>query len=128
MLHDENKVTTNIIDKGSDVIATARKTSKTIDKTLTGAYEIIFKSNKNYVGKGGFDRAIRSAIEHAKPNKLNGHIADEVVSIMWKAADTPQQAFIEEFALQSIRGVANADTYNKIWSPGKKLYKIFYGS
>jgi len=28
---------------------------------MTGSYEILYKSGNNYVGKGGFDRAINSA-------------------------------------------------------------------
>lgn len=29
--------------------------------------------------------------------------------------------------MQSIRGVNNATTYNKIWSPGKKLFELLRG-
>jgi len=52
---------------------------------------------------------------------------DEVVSIMWRAASDSKTAFMEEYALQTIRGVGNTSTYNKIWSPGKKLFESLGG-
>ena len=92
-------------------------------KKATGTYEILYSSGKNYVGKGGFDRAIKSAVDHAKPNMMNNMLGDTVVSIKWKASKNHVSAFIEEYALQTIRGVNNPTTYNKIWSPGKKLFQ-----
>ena len=79
---------------------------------------MLYKSGKNYVGKGGFSRAISSAVHNTK------NTGDVVTSILWKAAPNSKTAFIEEYALQSIRGVNNATTYNKIWNPGKKLFEF----
>ena len=79
----------------------------------------------NYIGKGGFNRAITSAIEHAKPNELNNMLGDTVVSITWKKANNVRDAFIDEYLWQqAMGGVLSANkklhTYNKIWSPGRK--------
>ena len=120
------KTTQRVVDGVDSVVDAAKATYKAADaasaiKKATGTYEILYKSGKNYVGKGGFKRAISSAVRNA-----NKH-GDEVVSIMWKSNNNPMTAFIEEYALQTIRGVNNASTYNKIWSPGKTLYKIYYG-
>jgi hypothetical protein len=76
------------------------------------------------VGKGGLKRAVDSALEHAKPNKLNNNLGDEILSIRWKSASDARQAFIDEFEMQLKRGVNNNNTYNQIWSPGRKY---FYG-
>lgn len=85
-------------------------------KKATGTYEFLFKSGKNYVGKGGFKRAITSAI------RITNDYSDEVVSIMWKSNKNSIGAFLEEYALQTIRGVGDIEkTYNKIWSPGKNI-------
>ena len=59
--------------------------------------------------------------------ELNNMKGDEVVSIMWRAASDSKTAFMEEYALQTIRGVGNTSTYNKIWSPGKKLFESLGG-
>ena len=87
----------------------------------------MYKSGKNYVGKGPFSRAIASAIEHANPHKLNNGLGDEVVSITWKRANNAREAFIEEFKMQTKRKVlktdSNALTYNEIWSPGRRYTK-----
>ena len=80
----------------------------------TGAYEIVFASGKNYVGKGGFGRAIDSAFEHARDNK------DKVISICWKKSENNRIAFIDEFIMQTKRGVNNSTTYNLRWSPGRR--------
>lgn len=88
----------------------------------TGTYEVLYKSGKNYVGKGDYGRAIQSAIEHTKPNKLNNYLGDSVTSIRWKASLSVRNAFMEEYALQRVRGVRNSSTYNQIWSPDKKYY------
>lgn len=112
------KTTSRLVDKSNDVVSAAKKIANKVSAS-TGSYEILYASGKNYVGKGGFSRAIQSAINHTKPSQLN-KAGDTVVSIVWKASDTPKNAFLEEFALQTIRGVNNPSTYNKIWSPGKK--------
>ena len=90
----------------------------------------MFESGKNYVGKGGFKRAIKSATDHIKI----GDAIDDVVSIAWAPAKNAKQAFVLEFFLQVERHVNNASTYNKIWSPGKHIFwsglneYIFIGS
>ena len=114
-------------DAADDVIDVAKFILKNSDtasdlKKATGSYEIIFASGKNYVGKGGFKRAIDSAISHANPNRLNDNLGDVVVSINWQKAANNNAAFIDEFIKQCKRGVGNLDTYNKIWSPGKRLF------
>lgn len=78
----------------------------------------MFESGKNYVGKGGFKRAIKSATDHIKI----GDAIDDVVSIAWAPAKNAKQAFVLEFFLQVERRVNNASTYNKIWSPGKHIF------
>ena len=111
--------------KNSDNVVDAAKTVKKLVSESTGAYEVVYKSGKNYVGKGSFNRAIASTAEHAKPNKLNNMLGDEVVSITWKKAANKREAFISEYLMQvNGRGVLSVDlaanTYNKIWSPGRK--------
>ena len=106
-------------------VVDAAKTVKKLVSESTGAYEIVYKSGKNYVGKGPFSRAITSAIEHARPNKLNNELGDEVLSITWKKASNEREAFIMEYLMQvQGQGVLSAnkvaDTYNQIWSPGRK--------
>lgn len=72
------------------------------------------------MGKGSLDRAIKSAEQHARPNKLNNFLGDDVVSIKWRKAKNDKMAFIEEYMLQDSRGVNNPSTYNLRWSPGKR--------
>lgn len=60
------KTTVRIVDKATDVVDTAKTIYKTADaasdiRKATGSYEIIYKSGRNYIGKGGFNRAITSA-------------------------------------------------------------------
>lgn len=116
------KTTVKVVDKADDVVGAAKVMYKTADKAsdirmATGSYEIIYKSGKNYVGKGGFNRAIKSAQRYGD---------DVATSIMWKSAPNAKQAFIDEFMMQTKRGVLSsnpfAETYNKIWSPGKRLF------
>ena len=82
----------------------------------------MYKSGKNYIGKGGFKRAITSAARNAI------EYTDEVVSIMWKSAPNAEQAFIDEFLMQKrFGGVLHSCeellTYNKIWSPGRRYLR-----
>ena len=121
------KVTTKVADRVDDVVDATKALRRSSDaasnlRNATGAYEIMYSSGKNYVGKGGLDRALRSAVDHAKPNHMNDMLGDTVVSIKWKYAPNSATAFIEEYALQTIRGVNNSFTYNKIWGPGRKMY------
>lgn len=115
-----------LVNKTDDVVSAAKAMRKAADassslKKATGVYEVTYKSGKNYVGKGGFQRAINSAERYVKK------YGDTVESIKWKQAKNTQGAFIEEYALQTIRGVNNDMTYNKIWSPGKKLFNLLFG-
>lgn len=79
--------------------------------------------------EGGFNRAIKSAIQHTKNKRKE--IIDSVVSIRWKSAPSVREAFIDEYFMQSKRygKIINDSTrsYNKIWSPGKKYYIKKYG-
>ena len=113
------------ITKTDDVVDTAKAVYKAANKAsdirkATGSYEIMYKSGKNYVGKGGYKRAINSAQRNAKK------YSDEVKSISWKRAPNARDAFIDEYIMQKQRGVlksnSKAMTYNKIWSPGRKYY------
>ena len=100
----------------SDNVVDAAKTTRKIAKKSTGSYEIVFKSGKNYVGKGSFNRAVTSA--KIKSTKY----MDDVVSINWKSAKNYKDAFVDEYFMQKVRGVNNPTTYNKIWSPGRSKY------
>ena len=78
----------------------------------------MFQSGKNYIGKGGFSRAIQSAQRYGD---------DIPTSIKWNSAPNAKQAFIDEYLMQkNFGGVLssnrNLDTYNKIWSPGKRYF------
>jgi len=124
------RVGANAVDTAKDIFNGIDAAQELVDagidiKKATGSYEILYKSGKNYVGKGGLKRAVNSALEHAKPNKLNNNLGDEILSIRWKSAPNSRQAFIDEFEMQLKRGVNNQNTYNKIWSPGRKY---FYGN
>lgn len=119
------------VDQVDDVVDAAKAVYKAADKTsdirkATGSYEILYESGKNYVGKGGFKRAIDSAIEHAKSSQLNNYLGDTVLSITWDSAPNRTAAFVAEFYKQCARGVGNASTYNKIWSPGKKIAALLF--
>jgi hypothetical protein len=120
------KTTVKVVDKADDVVDAAKVIYKTADKAsdirkATGSYEILYKSGKNYVGKGGFIRAITSASRNA------AKYGDEVTSIMWNLLQIKPQhlLIIDEFMMQTKIGVLSsnpfAQTYNKIWSPGKRL-------
>ncbi len=114
----------DIIVKGDDVIDTTKTLKRAIDsadtandiRRSTGSYEIIYKSGKNYVGKGNLNRAITSAKRYV--NKYG----DEVQSIHWKSAPTHKDAFIDEYCRMLGRGVRNKNTYNLIWSPGRAYF------
>lgn len=90
-------------------------------RKATGSYEIVFKSKKNYIGKGGFHRAIDSAGRYIKDG------TDMVTDIRWKSAPNCREAFIDEYLMQKrfggvTRSTPKLRTYNKIWSPGKRYY------
>ena len=116
--------TIEVVDKVVNGAQTAKKTVgalKDLEKS-TGSYMIFFKNGYNYAGKGGIDRMITSAKQHA----LKGET--EVAAMMWKPAVNNAEAFIDEYHLQLYRGVHSMSkngedfmTYNKIWSPGKNM-------
>ena len=81
----------------------------------------MYKSGKNYIGKGGFNRAIDSSIRNAKK------YGDEITTIMWKSAPNDKAAFIDEYLMQKRFGGVLSNrkdllTYNKIWSPGRRYF------
>ena len=83
----------------------------------TGSYEINFESGKNYVGKGSQARMRASARYRGMVN------ADRVVSMKWTPAASRDHAFVDEYFKMLSRGVNNPNTYNKIWSPGRNIYR-----
>ena len=112
--------------KNTDNVVDAAKALKPLVSDATGAYEIVYKSGKNYVGKGSFSRAIQSAKDHAKKIPLNNMQGDTVVSITWKQAKNDKEAFISEYLMQIngnkvLSANKGASTYNKIWSPGRSM-------
>lgn len=120
------KTTVKVVDKTTDVVDTAKTIYKTADvasdiRKATGSYEILYKSGKNYIGKGGFNRAIDSSIRNAKK------YGDEITTIMWKSAPNDKAAFIDEYLMQKRFGGVLSNrkdllTYNKIWSPGRRYF------
>lgn len=121
-------MTVKAAKRGDDAVDAARKLYNGADKASkfrksTGTYEIIYESGKNYVGKGGFARSIKSAANHAKPNKLNGYQEDAVLSITWIPAESKEKAFMNEYLMQLSKGKNNSNTYNLIWSPGRSFAK-----
>ena len=112
---DAVKLASGVV-KNTDNVVDAAKALKPLVSKATGSYEIIYKSGKNYVGKGSYTRALSSAERYVKK------YGDEVTSISWKSAPTNKTAFVDEYHRMQKRGVNNANTYNKIWSPGRKHY------
>ena len=86
-----------------------------VHNRCTGSYEIQFESGKNYVGKGSEARMNVSARTHA------AQYGDKVVSATWTPASDTTNAFVDEYFKMAVRGVNNANTYNKIWSPGRSI-------
>ena len=115
------KTTVKVADKADNVVDAAKAIYKGADaasdiRKATGSYEIIYKSGKNYVGKGGFARAINSAQRNASK------YSDEVISISWRSAPNSKVAFYDEYIRMRARGVNNNYTYNRIWSLGRSSY------
>ena len=123
---DALRVVDGFVEGTDSVVDAAKATSKLVSDS-TGSYEIIYKSGNTYVGKGSFSRAITSATD--KANKYG----DEVVSLTWKSAPDSRTAFINEYISMCKHGgpnngaIRNAQSYNKIWSPGRKYYYEDYG-
>jgi len=118
---DVAKTVYHVVDKGDDIIDAAKSMRRFADaaddiKDSTGAYVVLFEQGQHYVGKGGFKRAITSASEHlADGNKVS--------AIIWAPTPSQKSAFVTEYLLQSTFGVGKkvSNTFNKIWSPGKKI-------
>ncbi len=122
------KIGVSLADGAGDVVQAARKSYRAMEKLddaydivrATGSYEIVYKSGKKYVGKGGFYRATTSALEHLKTG-------DIVESIYWRSAPNKNWAFVDEYARQLINkfdlgNYKNGyDLYNEIWSPGRRI-------
>lgn len=72
-----------------------------------------------YVSKGGFGRAITSAVAHG----------DNIKAIIWAPVKNDRLAFVAEYLLQNviIPNKRMERTYNKIWSPGKKFFESICG-
>ena len=111
-----------VISNTDNAVDAARALRKTADKAdeirnSVGAYVILYKDGTNYVGKGPFTRAVKSAIEHATDDNC-------ITSIIWAPTDSDKSAFVAEWLLQSVRKVLSdkgVNTFNKIWSPGKNM-------
>ena len=88
-------------------------------KKATGAYIILYQNGEHYIGKGGFKRAIKSATEHMTDD-------NKVASIIWAPTSSEKSAFVTEYLLQSVYGIGKkvTENFNKIWSPGKRLFQI----
>ncbi len=55
----------------------------------------------------------------------SSEMGGDIVSIHWKSASTTRQAFIDEYIRMCEHGgpvKLNKNSYNKIWSPGRKYY------
>ena len=124
------KTTSKIVDKSNDVVSAAKTLYKQVPQSSdirksVGSYEILYKSGKNYIGKGKFQRAIASAIRNTKDRQ--GNMVDSVIAIRWKSAPNHREAFIDEYLMQlrfcGVKTFPTLPTYNKIWSPGRKYYK-----
>ena len=80
----------------------------------TGLYKIEFKTGKNYVGKGSEARM------KASVRRIERKYNDIMVTRHWDPAPNAKKAFVDEYIKMSARGVNNSNTYNRIWSPGRK--------
>ena len=115
---DAAKTAVRVVDKSEDVVYAAKKLRRMADvadeiKKSTGAYIVLYEGGQHYIGKGGFKRAITSARRYETK-------ANRVSAIVWAPASTTDEAFIAEFLLQSTKGIDIEESYNLIWSPGKK--------
>ena len=46
---------------------------------------------------------------------------DKIIEKVWEPSSSVKTAFVQEYIKQLARGVNNSNTYNKIWSPGRKI-------
>ena len=121
------KISINAIQSSDNVVQAARRLYNAAGnasglRKATGSYEILFESGRNYVGKGGF---YRSTVSASFRSKLNN---DRVLAITWTPAQSTADAYIAEYFLMKVNGVKNDNTYNAIWSPGKKLMESVWKS
>ena len=121
---DAVKSTVRVVQGVDNVVDTARTLRRTADaaddiRRATGTYVVLFENGMNYVGKGGFNRAIRSAKKHMSAS-------NNVSAIIWAPTSSQNSAFVAEFLVQTVYGVGDdvAENFNKIWSPGRKLFEI----
>lgn len=81
-----------------------------------GSYTVRFESGKGYAGKGGTNRARRSARQRSRAN------SDPVDSIDHTPAGSDAETFKQEAKrLQDLGGPESPNNYNEINSPGKKV-------
>lgn len=114
--------TVRVVTNMDDIIDTAKAFRRTADvaddiKDSVGTYVVLYKSGYNYVGKGPFTRAIKSASQHLTQG-------DEIISIIWAPTSSSKTAFAAEYLLQTVRNVGKEglNTFNKVWSPGRALF------
>lgn len=55
--------------------------------------------------------------------RISSQYGDEAKSIFWIGARDNKDAFAQEYLRMKTRGVNNDNTYNRIWSPGRSLWK-----
>jgi RHS repeat-associated protein len=86
-----------------------------------GSYTCYFKSDKTYSGKGGMDRAKKSARRLEKKHR------DKLDRIDWTKAKNRKDAFRQEYKRQKRHGGpqggpgGDGSNYNKRWSPGRNM-------
>lgn len=118
---DGIKIVANMSKNADNVLDVAKNMRKFAGKS-TGSYEVIYKSGMTYVGKGSYNRALYSAQQKA------AKYSDEVASITWKKADNARTAFKNEYVSMckfggpNNKAIGNTNSYNRIWSPGRKYY------
>ena len=47
---------------------------------------------------------------------------DPVGSYIWEPSRDSKAAFVDEYFKMAVRGVNNPNTYNIIWSPGRRIF------
>lgn len=118
------RATVKVVDWGDDVIDTAKgiwRSANVADdiRDAVGSYVVLYKNGNHYIGKGGFGRAIQSASEHLLES-------DKVTAIIWGKLPDAKSSFVTEYLMQSTLNSImkiNPKAFNKIWSPGGKIFK-----
>jgi RHS repeat-associated protein len=81
----------------------------------SGSYTVTFESGKKYHGKGGEERAKRSAERVGKENN------DPAKDVDWKPSASDKEGFKDEARrIRKDGGVRNPNNYNRRNSPGEK--------